>query len=75
MKLSKLSAVAAFVSYVIAVPTALPADSADVVEKLNSLVDDIQSSQIKELEARNAVLIKRGVKPTCTLKNLSIRKE
>jgi len=76
MKFSTLPATALL--GLLATVTAAPAASSDVandLSELNNLVGDIKAAQLEALEAANERLLKRGVQPTCTLKNLAIRRE
>jgi hypothetical protein len=79
MKISSISALAVLALRVAAAPTLATeselANPPEVVEELNNLITRIKKSQLEALEARNEELTKRGVKPTCHIGNLAIRRE
>lgn len=77
MKFSPLSALAllALLGPANAVPAASLDESADALGELDNLASQIKTSQLEALEAQNESLVKRGVKPTCHIGNLAIRRE
>jgi hypothetical protein len=69
MKFATLTSLALLAFRVVAAP----APSAE--PEFDKLVNDIKNIQLEALKTENAALVKRGVNPTCNVKNVAFRRE
>lgn len=76
-----LASLAALLPSVIGAPSSEPADPLlikredDAAAQLTELQQQALNTTLTELEAEEAAMKKRGITPSCTIRNLQIRRE